>query len=953
MASSASLQTSGQSVSSPLLFFSGIALGGLVATGTTLLYLKYVREGLSFPASILGSAAVARSSREARETRGTPSVTAKHAQHATHGTPASQHRRRKSQQGHRKSFGGASALQSVHDVNGQNGVTSANGGSRMSVDATPTRVLERRDTRAYYGDHQESGVMGLSPESEQVYGDLTPMSRSFHPSPSLPGYAHGHSDVVSESEGGGMVGPMNKVYTAGPADRSNLGVLTRAVGGHNTHSSHNGHNGHGGHGGHSGIPTSKGGIVMGVPERGTHSYGNAHVQNMHHHMNHGHNHQTTQDVLKNEGSMIEDAALHEHYNRVLTPEMPHSEETQEVCHRLKLALDEREKWVFKPRVSPQDMGLPEAHSMKECLTGSQGMMQQDPFHWDNMGALPLRFHMVDGVVHIFDDLGDGISGHDGAHSGSDAGRTQQASTRVFAPPGDADEFFATLHRLMKMSAMGNVRSFTHHRMQLLEQKFNLHVMLNADKEFLAQKSAPHRDFYNVRKVDTHVHHSACMHQKHLLRFIKSKLKKEPDELVIFRDGKFLTLKEVFESLNLTSYDLSVDSLDVHADKNIFHRFDKFNLKYNPFGQARLREIFIKQENIIRGRFLAELTKEVFNDLESSKYQHTEYRISIYGRKPVEWDALAAWVVQNRLYSDNNLWMIQIPRLYNVYKAQGILENFQQFLDNIFLPMFEATINPESHPMLHIFLKHVSGFDLVDDESKPERRPTKHMPTPAEWNIKHNPPYAYYTYYVYANLYSLNKLRESRGLNTFSLRPHCGEAGDLDHLAATFLLAENIAHGINLRKSPCLQYLYYVAQIGLMMSPLSNNSLFLDYHRNPFPQFFARGLSVSLSTDDPLQIHLTREPLVEEYSVAAQVWKLSATDLCEIARNSIIHSGFPHQLKMHWVHTEYWKDGPEGNNIQKTNVPSLRMVFRKDCLYEERGLIHSGWTAHERKLAMGS
>ena len=60
------------------------------------------------------------------------------------------------------------------------------------------------------------------------------------------------------------------------------------------------------------------------------------------------------------------------------------------------------------------------------------------------------------------------------------------------------------------------------------------------------------------------------------------------------------------------------------------------------------------------------------------------------------------------------------------------------------------------------------------------------------------------------------------------------------------------------------------QIGLCMSPLSNNSLFLDYHRNPLPTFFARGLNVSLSTDDPLQIHLTKEPLVEEYSVAAQV-----------------------------------------------------------------------------------
>lgn len=59
-----------------------------------------------------------------------------------------------------------------------------------------------------------------------------------------------------------------------------------------------------------------------------------------------------------------------------------------------------------------------------------------------------------------------------------------------------------------------------------------------------------------------------------------------------------------------------------------------------------------------------------------------------------------------------------------------------------------------------------------------------------------------------------------------------------------------------------------------MSPLSNNSLFLDYHRNPFPMFFLRGLNVSLSTDDPLQIHLTKEPLVEEYSIAASVRSLS-------------------------------------------------------------------------------
>ena len=51
-----------------------------------------------------------------------------------------------------------------------------------------------------------------------------------------------------------------------------------------------------------------------------------------------------------------------------------------------------------------------------------------------------------------------------------------------------------------------------------------------------------------------------------------------------------------------------------------------------------------------------------------------------------------------------------------------------------------------------------------------------------------------------------------------------------------------------------------------MSPLSNNGLFLSYHRNPLPDYVARGLCVSLSTDDPLQFHFTKVSRV----VAAQV-----------------------------------------------------------------------------------
>lgn len=90
-----------------------------------------------------------------------------------------------------------------------------------------------------------------------------------------------------------------------------------------------------------------------------------------------------------------------------------------------------------------------------------------------------------------------------------------------------------------------------------------------------------------------------------------------------------------------------------------------------------------------------------------------------------------------------------------------------------------------------------------------------------------------------------------------MRPHCGEAGPVQHLVCGYLMAENISHGLLLRKVPVLQYLYYLAQIGIAMSPLSNNSLFLNYHRNPLPEYLARGLIVSLSTDDPLQFHFTK------------------------------------------------------------------------------------------------
>ena len=65
------------------------------------------------------------------------------------------------------------------------------------------------------------------------------------------------------------------------------------------------------------------------------------------------------------------------------------------------------------------------------------------------------------------------------------------------------------------------------------------------------------------------------------------------------------------------------------------------------------------------------------------------------------------------------WLIQVPRLYDIYRVHNSVDCFQDILKCLFQPLFEVTIDPASHPDLHKFLQYVSGFDSVDDESKPE------------------------------------------------------------------------------------------------------------------------------------------------------------------------------------------------------------------------------------------
>ncbi|XP_062868533.1 AMP deaminase 3 [Trichomycterus rosablanca] len=544
---------------------------------------------------------------------------------------------------------------------------------------------------------------------------------------------------------------------------------------------------------------------------------------------------------------------------------------------------------------------------------------EDPYSMENIPEnMSYELKMRDGIIHVFDDT-----------------EAVKANRPHCLPYPDLETFAIDMSHVLAMIADGPTKTYCHRRLNFLASKFYLHEMLNEMAELKELKGVPHRDFYNVRKVDTHIHAAACMNQKHLLNFIQTTYETDAERVVLENAGQKLTLKQVFNNLNMDPYDLTVDSLDVHAGRQTFHRFDKFNSKYNPVGASELREIYLKTDNHIKGEYFALLIKEVAHNLEESKYQYAEPRLSIYGRSPEEWESLSSWFIQHKVHSPNMRWIIQVPRIYDIFKSRKLVTNFAKMLENIFLPLFEATVNPQKHKELHVFLKYVTGFDSVDDESKH----SDHMfsfrsPKPEQWTSDENPPYSYYLFHMYANIMVLNNLRKERGLSTFLFRPHCGEAGSITHLVSAFLTVDNISHGLNLKKSPVLQYLYYLAQVPIAMSPLSNNSLFLEYSKNPLREFLHKGLCVSLSTDDPMQFHYTKEALMEEYAIAAQLWKLSTCDLCEIARNSVLQSGLSHQEKKHFLGANYLTDGPEGNDIRRTNVAQIRMAYRHETLCNE-------------------
>ncbi|KAK6051249.1 putative AMP deaminase [Cooperia oncophora] len=121
-----------------------------------------------------------------------------------------------------------------------------------------------------------------------------------------------------------------------------------------------------------------------------------------------------------------------------------------------------------------------------------------------------------------------------------------------------DQFLADTERLTQMIVDGPLTS----------SNCSL-VLLNENSRTSWKRQKPSLiGFYNIRKVDTHIHAASSMNQKHLLRFIKKKIRTEADTVVLEKvlnptssnpeNNKPVTMKEVFKKMGIDAYDLSVD-----------------------------------------------------------------------------------------------------------------------------------------------------------------------------------------------------------------------------------------------------------------------------------------------------------------------------------------------------------------------------------------------------------
>ena len=73
--------------------------------------------------------------------------------------------------------------------------------------------------------------------------------------------------------------------------------------------------------------------------------------------------------------------------------------------------------------------------------------------------------------------------------------------------------------------------------------------------------------------------------------------------------------------------------------------------------------------------------------------------------------------------------MKVPRLFGLYHARGKVVSFEQWLANLFEPLFEVAADPSSHPKLHLFLQQARVAHTVCVCACVPRHPLTHPCAP--------------------------------------------------------------------------------------------------------------------------------------------------------------------------------------------------------------------------------
>ncbi|CCE64621.1 hypothetical protein TPHA_0I01150 [Tetrapisispora phaffii CBS 4417] len=477
-----------------------------------------------------------------------------------------------------------------------------------------------------------------------------------------------------------------------------------------------------------------------------------------------------------------------------------------------------------------------------------------------------------------------------------------------------------------------------------------------------------------------------------------------DEFLDWYKLFYLTNYHIIPHSNFTKG--NIETLPPLTPKHLkFYLIATTFLEFNNYMDGEyLAEIFIKyviHYLELNKYLLAQVTVDFqFYDIKSTSGKPLD-PLTHYCHVNNWWIRFSNWISKWNVVSNNIRWNVNITRLYPRLFSLKLVENFKGFLDYIFKPLFDED-NINKNINLQYFLSTLAAMDLSvkNSDSYIWKAFTNIRTTPNDWISKgDNPPVAYYMYYLFQKISKFNIMRNIRKQNSIVLRNSSSTLRNRTSQFGTSMYfsehAECLAANILLSNggmlssypiwsaTPLTQYFYYLLQIPMIASPLSsvsslenNNFQNIDpteeeaiyslkmrditlnesicYSKNPYMKLFQIGMKISLSCQSILfNKSYTREPLMEEYSVAASIYLLNAADVCELARNSVICSDFDGWYKRHWLgvtieRTLYehdtigasnvWYDinGPYGRKgtSMRHNVPFIRRTYRNKTLNQE-------------------